>query len=63
MGRYEKYHNVVSDPITNIVDVLTGTTTTKTVMVDKETGKRAEAYGSSYKETLCANDSETLPPQ
>ena len=51
MGRYEKYHNVVSDPITNIVDAITGTTTKQTVMVDRETGKRTEAYGSNYKQT------------
>lgn len=51
MGRYEKYHDVVSDPLTNIVDAISGTTTKKTVLIDKDTGKRAEAYGSNYKET------------
>jgi hypothetical protein len=51
MGRYEKYHNVVSDPITSIVDAMCDTTTRRTVLIDKETGKRAEAHGKTYKET------------
>ena len=51
MGRYEKYHNIVSDPLTMIVDTICDTTTKKTVLIDKETGKRVEAYGKSYEET------------
>lgn len=51
MGRYEKYHGVVSDPLTNIADAISGTCTKKTVMVDKDMGKGAESYGKSYKET------------
>lgn len=51
MGRYKTYHGVVSDPLTNIVDAICGTSTKKTVMVDKDTGTRSESYGNSYKET------------
>ncbi len=51
MGRYKKYHDIVADPITSFVDAICGSTTKKTVLIDKKTGKRVEGYGRSYEES------------
>ena len=51
MGRHQKYHDIVTDPITLIVNAICDTTTKTTGFIGKKTGKHVEGYGRSYEES------------